>query len=394
MKTITIVMDQYGNLNNGTTATAIRFARGLMEKGFKVRVLTCEDYKGDYGEEVYRVNQWKFPIFNPLVESQGMKFAAPDDEIILKAIDGADLVHILLPFKLGCRVRKLCEERNIPHISAFHCQPENITYTCHVGKLGFINNIIYYFFRKFYNKIDYIHCPSKMIEEQLKKHKYTSETVVISNGVIADFKPMKVERPEPYKDKIVIVSVGRYSGEKRQDVIINGIVKSKYHKDIVLILCGKGPRRRKLERMSNRLENKVEFKFCKQDELLEILNYADLYVHASDAEIEGISCIEAISCGLVPIISDSKLSAANQFALDERSLFKAGSAASLASKIDYFIEHPEEKFALSSKYAELGKEYEIHHCIDQMIELYEKAIKKQQEKQENKTESKENKEEK
>lgn len=380
MKTITLVMDQYGNLNNGTTATAIRFAKILMEKGYEVRVLTCEDYKGDFGEKVYKLNQWKFPIFNPIVESQGMRFAQPDDDIILQAITGADVVHIFLPFRLGCRTRQLCEEKGIPHTAAFHCQPENITYTCHVGKLTFINNIIYHFFRKFYNKIDLVHCPSQMIANQLKAHKYTSETKVISNGVVENFHPMPVERPKELQDKIVIVSVGRYSGEKRQDVIINGICKSKYHKDIALVLCGKGPKRRKLERLSNRLDNKVIFKFCNQEELLKVLNYADLYVHASDAEIEGISCIEAVACGRVPIISDSKLSAASQFALDNRSIFKAGSSRSLAEKIDYFIEHPEEKFALQKQYSELGKQYEIHHCVEQMIGFYEKAIQLQNEK--------------
>ena len=380
MKTVTLVMDQYGNVNNGTTATALRFARILMEKGFEVRVLTSVEYNGDYGEKVYKLNQWKLPIFNPLVESQGMAFADPNDDIILQAIKDSDVVHIFLPFKLGCRVRKLCEEHGIPHIAAFHCQPENITYTCHMGKFHLLNNIIYYYFRKFYNKIDMVHCPSEMIANQLKKHKYTSETDVISNGVIPEFHPIKVDRPEAFKDKIVLVSVGRYSGEKRQDIILDAIWKSKYHKDIVLILCGKGPRRRRLERQSSRLDNGVIFKFCNQDELLDILNYADLYIHASDAEIEGISCIEAIACGLVPIISDSKLSAANQFALDERSIFKAGSSSSLAKKIDYFIEHPEEKFALAKEYAKMGESYEIHHCVDQMVDLYEKAIEMQKNK--------------
>lgn len=374
MKTITLVMDQYGNLNNGTTATALRFARILMEKGYEIRVLTSEDYEGEYGEKVYKVNQWKFPIFNAIVEAQGMKFAEPDDEIILKAIKGSDIVHIFLPFKLGCRVRQLCEENDIPHIAAFHCLPQNITYTCHVGKIGFINNIIYHYFRRFYNKVDMVHCPSNMTAEQLKKHKFISQTQVISNGVISVFHPQEVTRPEEYNDKIVIVAVGRYSGEKRQDLIIDGICKSKYHKDIVLFLCGKGPQRKKLERLSRKLDNKVVFKFCNQEELLEILNYADLYIHASDVEIEGISCIEAVACGCVPIISDAKLSAASQFALDDRSIFKAGSASSLASKIDYYIEHPEEKFALENEYAKLGETYEIHHCVDQMVELYERAI--------------------
>ncbi|WP_255803261.1 hypothetical protein [Treponema denticola] len=36
------------------------------------------------------------------------------------------------------------------------------------------------------------------------------------------------------------------------------------------------------------------FYFCTQDELIEIISYLDLYVHTADAEIEAISCIEAL----------------------------------------------------------------------------------------------------
>lgn len=55
--------------------------------------------------------------------------------------------------------------------------------------------------------------------------------------------------------------------------------------------------------------------------------------------------MEALACGLVPVIANSPLSATPQFALDDRSLFQAGNAGDLADKIDYWIEHPEERAA-------------------------------------------------
>jgi len=80
------------------------------------------------------------------------------------------------------------------------------------------------------------------------------------------------------------------------------------------------------------------FGYYNRDELIKLIHECDLYVHASDAEIEGISLIEAFACGLVPIISDSKQSAAAQFALGPQNLFKAGSPESLAEKIDYWLD--------------------------------------------------------
>ena len=151
---------------------------------------------------------------------------------------------------------------------------------------------------------------------------------------------------------------------------MNEIKKSKYEKNIQLILAGKGPWKEHLEMLSKDLTNKVIFNFYSQDELLKIINFSDLYIHSSDAEIEAISCMEAFTCGLVPVISDSKLSATNEFALDDRNLFEAGNSESLKKKIEYWIEHPEEKKIQSKKYIEYAKKYNIENCVKEMEKFF------------------------
>ena len=78
---------------------------------------------------------------------------------------------------------------------------------------------------------------------------------------------------------------------------------------------------------------------------------ADLYVHTSDAESEGMSCTEAFAGGLVPVIAVAPRSATSQFALDERSLFPGGDSGALAERIDWWIEHPRERQEMELKYA-------------------------------------------
>ena len=46
-------------------------------------------------------------------------------------------------------------------------------------------------------------------------------------------------------------------------------------------------------------------KFMSKEELLDVIAFSDLYVHCAESEIEGMSCIEAFSAGLVPVIADS-----------------------------------------------------------------------------------------
>lgn len=88
--------------------------------------------------------------------------------------------------------------------------------------------------------------------------------------------------------------------------------------------------------------------------------------------------MEAFACGLVPVIADSPRSATPQFALDERSLFPAGDAAALAKRIDYWIEHPEERKEMEHRYAESAKNYSLLHSIELTEEMFRKAIKEQE----------------
>ena len=126
--------------------------------------------------------------------------------------------------------------------------------------------------------------------------------------------------------------------------------------------------------MGSSLKNPPILQFYNKEELLDLLAMSDLYVHAADAEIEAISCIEAFSRGLVPIIANSPKSATPQFALDERSLFAAGNVEDLVNKIDYWIEHPEERKEMEIKYSEHGKQYNITESIRKIQEMFKEAI--------------------
>lgn len=96
-------------------------------------------------------------------------------------------------------------------------------------------------------------------------------------------------------------------------------------------------------KLGEQLANKPIFEFYNKEQLQEVLSCTDLYIHTSDAEIEAISCIEAIATGLVPIIAQSDKSATSQFALDERSTFEAGNSKQLAEKIEYWLDNLQEK---------------------------------------------------
>ena len=168
----------------------------------------------------------------------------------------------------------------------------------------------------------------------------------------------------------------RLSKEKRQDVVIEAVRKSKYSDIIQLVLAGQGPLKEKYEKMGRNLPNPIKMEFLSQDGIIELLGEADLYAHPTDIDIEPLSCMEAIASGLVPVISDSKRSGASQFALDERSLFRAGDSTAMAEKIDWWIEHEEERKRMEHLYAEEALKYSLDKSIDQMIQLFHDEMRK------------------
>lgn len=121
-------------------------------------------------------------------------------------------------------------------------QPENITSSIFLGKNRRVNDFLYWWFYKvFYNRFDHIHCPSAFIARQLESHGYGAKLWVISNGVADAFRPAQVPRAPELEGRFTILMIGRLSGEKRQDLIIEAAKRSKYARQAPAGICGQGP---------------------------------------------------------------------------------------------------------------------------------------------------------
>ena len=369
---------------NGTTATCNRFAHELRKKGHAVRILGVP-HPLKNPDHYFGLKPFHFPFFQGLIEKEGFCFAKLDYEVMLKAVKWADVVHLFLPFKLSNVARILAEAEGKSVTSAYHLQPQNVTSALHLGYSKCINNALYAGFRDYlFVHTRHVHCPSEMIANQLRKHKHVNNvTHVISNGVIPFFHRVESKKPEEYKGKFVVTMSGRLSKEKRQDLIIKAVATSKYNKDIQVVLCGKGPLEKRYRRLAHKLglANPIQIHFCNQDELRDILCYSDVYVHASDFEIEGISAIEAITCGAVPVISDSELSATSDFSLDdEHCVFKRGSYKDLRAKIECLYEDKALREELSRKYEESAPQFALEAQVERLEKMFEIALEETKEK--------------
>ena len=123
-------------------------------------------------------------------------------------------------------------------------------------------------------------------------------------------------------------------------------------------------------RQAKGLKNSAIFKFMSQQELIRTMNFCDLYVHTADSEVEGMSALEAISCGLVPVISNSGKSSTKVFALDDRSIFNAGDPESLKARIDYWISHNDERARMGIEYSCFAKKYSVERSAERLENMF------------------------
>lgn len=368
---VLVVADVLGEENNGTTIACMNLVRYLQKCGDDVRVLCCDKAKEGL-PNFYVVPTLNLGPLNKIVEKNNVSLAKPKKSIILKALEGVDIVHIMMPFALGNKTAKICKKLNIPMTAGFHVQAENFTAHIQMMNVKFANKLTYkHFYKKLYRHVNAIHYPTEFIHRTFEGVvKRRTNAYVISNGVNDIYKKMEVERVGELKGKFNILFIGRISKEKSHSVLVKAVSKSKYKDNIQLIFAGQGPRKEEVLDLATKLGiNPPIVKFVSREELVRIINSCDLYVHPAEIEIEAISCLEAITCGLVPVISDSKRSATNNFALNDTNLFRNNSSTDLAKKIDYWIEHPEEKEQCSKDYLGYTKMFDQDTCMKSMREM-------------------------
>ena len=366
---VAMICDVMGQPNNGTTLAALNLIRYLRDAGHTVTVVAPG---GEASDGYLPVRVWHAgPLIDRILRMNGVELAVPDKQLLEAVIREADVVHLLFPLPLARAALKIARRLGKPVTASFHCQAENIT--AHLGMMnaGWLNRLIYRnFYRKVYRWCTAVHYPTEFIREVFETATHPTPAHVISNGVNDMFR-LPDSRPE--NGKFTVVCSGRYSREKAQQQLLRAAALCRHRDDIRLILAGDGPRRKHYLRLAKQYGLDCQFAFFPRQELLHILQTADLYVHTAIIEIEAIACTEAICCGLVPVICNSDRSATRFFACGDHTLFEPGDVRALADLLDYWYEHPAARVERTAEYADLRHSFDQTACMQQMEQMLKEA---------------------
>lgn len=366
---------------NGVSSAVTSLRSRLIGEGIDVRLLACENPEEGGMQPDYPLPHFVFPIFEPIIKANGYRYPKLPKRVIREAVGWADVVHLMEGFPLQATTVKMAKELNKPCVGTYHIFTENITANLGLSDGTIINKLVNIWWRSsVYNHCASVQCPTETVKRHLVENGYSAPLRVISNGIVLHDIPTDAEEPQanPYR----ILCIGRLSNEKSQKTLIEAMRHSAHAHEIALHFAGNGPKAKKIMKAAQRLvkdgvvTHEPVFGFYSAEELRALARTSYLYVHCARTEVEGLSCLEAIQQGTVPVIAQSKLSATHQFALDDRSLFPVNDAKALAEKIDWWIEHPAERKAMSKRYAESAKRYDISESTRQIITMYEEALQR------------------
>lgn len=389
---------------NGLSASARRTITLLRERGHDVRVLssgTAEQAQAcNFTAPEFTLPARRFPLADAIISAQGYAFAKPERKVIKQAVAWADVVHLEEPFGLQARTAHAAKRAGKPALATYHIHPENITATIHLDGLWPLNALLLASWRRrIYALARVVQCPSDSVHQRLQRWGLGDKLVTISNGVgLAPSKPAAGTKTEccapdgrqvetkqtpgeaqPVGEQIYhLLVVGRFSREKDQATILKAMRHSRYASQIQLVFAGRGPTEKSLRRAASRLvrdgvlKHAPSFNFFDAAGLDTQAEQADLYIHAAFIEVEGLSCLEVLRHGVVPVIAHSPLTATSQFALDAHSRFKARDPKALARSIDYWLSDNDRRQTEAQKYLNIGAHYDINDCVSRLELVYRK----------------------
>ena len=382
---ILLVLNNLYSTGNGLAASARRTVEYLKKAGHEVRVVSGRNHKNPEEKPDYLLEDYKFPIVQPIIQSQGYGFSQSNLPLMEEAAKWADVVHLEEPFVIEDRMIKICKRLGKPITCTYHLHPENITNS--LGPLvhwKWLNWKILTSWRDLtFNHCDYVQCPTENVLDRLRRYHIQAPCEVISNGLVPDACIRPETPPEDYENPerpLNVVYIGRLSREKDQPTLLEAMKHSQYAKRIQLRFAGLGPSTRRIKRMAHKLYKDGVlaydpiFTFEDRDGLRKLAASADLCVHCAIIEVEGLSIMEAMQQGVVPIIAQGRYSGTSQFALDGRSVFPEQNPEALANRIDYWLSHPKERWEMGHKYARHMENYDIRKSMEQLVNMFQKAI--------------------
>jgi 1,2-diacylglycerol 3-alpha-glucosyltransferase len=367
---IAYAVDTFDGVKTGGVISARRFIAALRER-HEVTVIAG----GPSSEGRVGLPRFTIPPFGRVMREMGFIFAWPSARVLEPVLRRADVLHVQFPFYLGIRAAALARAVGTPVVAASHLLPENMLHNIGVHSEKWVDRTWRFFISALYARADHLVAPTAFGLEQLRRRGLTVPADVISNGIPPQFHPGPAEREARYQGRFLVLVVSRLATEKRIEVIIEAVRRSRHAPAIQLVLCGHGPEAERLRRLSATLPVPAEIRVVEEDDMPALMRSADLLVHAAEVELEGMALLEALGTGLPALIAEAPLSAASRLAIGAEFRFPAGDTEELARRIDLLIDHPERLAAAREASVAAARGMRLEDSVARLEAIYQQLAR-------------------
>ena len=289
-----------------------------------------------------------------------------------------DLVHASLTLSpLDFLLPDICQELNIPLIATFHppfdSKMRNLKSSTQY--------LTYQLYAPFLARYDRVIVFSNIQRDLLIKLGVPSDRVVIiPNGVdLHKYSPGYSSLKYQLKTKKIFVYQGRIATEKNIEALLKAWKLANLGDDCQLLMVGDGPIRSSLQPHYGKEHNIIWFGYVSNEQQrINILRAADVFILPSLVEGLSISLLEAMSCGVACVATDA---GADGEVLDNGAgvvLDTQGVTAQLKTLLPLFRNHPEITALLGNKARQRVLErYTLHQNIAKLEQLYYELANRQ-----------------
>ncbi len=376
---ILIAADTFAPDVNGAARFAERLAAGMVARGHEVQIMapaasrkfgTWTEVHEGQPMVVHRLQSWRW------YPHDWLRYALPwfiprETRRILDTFN-PDVVHFQSHINVGRAVTIEAAKRGIRIIGTNHFMPENMLEFTLVPK-GLHERIIkgaWRAARRTFGRAEAVTTPTLRAAQFLERYTGLEGVLAISCGIdaqnyVASFTPRTENR---------ILFVGRVTGEKQIDVLLQAVALLSPDLDVKVEIVGGGDQKRNLEHLSQTLglSGRVTFTgYVTDAELATAYTRSTVFAMPSIAELQSIATMEAMASGL-PIV------AANAMALphlvhdgQNGYLFEPGYAQDLADQLTTVLTAaPNELDALKKESLRLIGAHDINRTLNTFECLY------------------------
>ncbi len=355
-------------------------AHDFAERGHQVWVVAPSQGLRDVRRLEHKVRVYRFSSFEwPTYEGQRIPFLpfVPIRNLLKKS--DPHIIHIHSPLVLGNIAQILSGGLRKPVIVTNHYLPINMSRSLSADPVlsKTFNNITYTYLVNFCNRCEYVTAPTRTALNLLYEHGLRAPAGVISNGIdLKKYSPGERNKQVLRQlnlplDRPIILHVNRLNYEKRVDVLLEAAAKMTSNGHIALVGAGPAEADLRVQAEQLHLSDRLTFLgYVRDAELLALRRSSELFVSPSEADLQSLSTMEAMACGL-PVI------AANSYALPELAhhgengyVFAPGNSDELAGYIDRLMADPGLRKQMGQKSLEIIAKHDRVEVLDRWEALY------------------------